>query len=64
VADGAHFTDFANELPHFEGLHLKNPTLFGEDTRVIISAATEFLCFLLIFRAFLCCNFLNSNLLS
>jgi hypothetical protein len=35
VADGAHLTDFANELPHFEGLHLKNPTLFGEDTRVI-----------------------------
>ncbi|KAM0868772.1 hypothetical protein ACQ4PT_041113 [Festuca glaucescens] len=28
VADGAHLTDFATELPHFEGLHLKNTTLF------------------------------------
>ena len=45
VADGAHLTEFATELPHFEGLHLKNTNLFGEDTRVIISAAREFLCY-------------------
>ncbi|CAM0946371.1 unnamed protein product [Alopecurus aequalis] len=28
VTDGAHLTEFATELPHFEGLHLKNTTLF------------------------------------
>uniref|UniRef100_A0ACD5V8C4 Uncharacterized protein n=2 Tax=Avena sativa TaxID=4498 RepID=A0ACD5V8C4_AVESA len=28
VADGAHLTEFATELPHFEGLLLKNTTLF------------------------------------
>lgn len=29
--------EFATELPHFEGLQLKNTTLFGKDTRVIIT---------------------------
>ena len=34
--------EFATELPHFEGLQLKNTTLFvGVETRVIISAARE-----------------------
>ncbi|XBI75413.1 hypothetical protein VPH35_068783 [Triticum aestivum] len=42
VADGAHFAEFSTELPNFEGLQLKNTTLFVEvETRVIISAARE-----------------------
>jgi len=53
VADGAHLTEFATELPHFEGLHLQNTTLFGEDTRVIISAYMRvFVFFLEIFLDF------------
>ncbi|KAF6988828.1 hypothetical protein CFC21_006273 [Triticum aestivum] len=42
VADGAHFAEFSTKLPNFEGLQLKNTTLFvGVETRVIISAARE-----------------------
>ncbi|KAI5013475.1 hypothetical protein ZWY2020_034587 [Hordeum vulgare] len=33
--------EFATELPHFEGLQLKNTPLFANDTRVIISTARK-----------------------
>jgi len=60
VADGAHLTEFATKFPHFEGLHLQNTALFGEDTRVILYAYSCIFCFSWIFSVpFLFLDFLT-----
>ncbi|XP_044958448.1 DNA mismatch repair protein Mlh1-like [Hordeum vulgare subsp. vulgare] len=68
VSDGGHgiwmeliLAEFATELPHFEGMQLKNTPLFANDTRVIISTASEM--YFLFVGDILHLNFMDSNIL-
>ncbi|KAI5015302.1 hypothetical protein ZWY2020_056692, partial [Hordeum vulgare] len=53
--------EFSTELPHFEGMQLKNTPLFSNDTRVIISNEREM--YFIFVGDILHLNFMDSNIL-